>query len=190
MRNRPLPYFTRFVRKENPPDKDFNILVKRYRKGGLKKYIGDDIVRLADVKLEQVCYTDPVSHEKLIWVYVGDSWWCRKRKGGNFEFARMVALVNQSAKKLISINRDVKKNFEVDGLWDCRRHTHHPDPEIIYKDGVRGYIVGCNQFEFLVEWEINGIRSFAVPVNNLCGIDFEFEEDFKKYSKLLKSHLK
>lgn len=178
MKNRSLPYYLRWMHKENPPKDIKKTLIFRFKKGGLKYLLGDDAKKLEGVSLEQIYYTNPLTNEYYAWVYVGDSWWCRKRESpSRYEFGRLVAVFNKKSNTVTEV-------FEIEGLWDVRRHEHKVEPVIIYRGDIKGYIVGFNEYEILVDWEIDGSRSPTTPVSDVDGISFEFNEDLKKYSKL------
>ena len=173
MRKRPLMEFIRFFEKERPPSEIRSKLIRRYNKGGLKEFEPEVKLCLGDVPLGQIVFTDPVCGDRLLWVYVGDCWWCRKhRKCGLFEFSRLVARRND-------------KVGEVVGLWDVRAHGFVAEPEVVYDVvGNKGVIVGFNEFEVVVVWFKDGVRGVGVPVRG--GLRFEFVEDYVKYRGILK----
>lgn len=174
---RPRPYFCQDLRKENPEKKDRNKLISRYKKGGIK-YEKDIIERLHGVNYNYI-FTDPITHEKLKWEYVGEYWWCRYRsKSKKYEFARLYAIITLARNKPV----------QYDGLWDNRRHSFKPMPEVVYRvsDDVKGFIVGYNEFEILVEWVYNGVRQQAITIKDGTAVRFEFTEDYNKYKRILK----
>ena len=70
------------------------------------------------------------------------------------------------------------------GLWDSRIHETKPEPEIVFnKDDKRGVIIGYNEYEIIVEWEINGKRPQTM-VRDIKDIKFKFVEDYNKYLKV------
>ena len=181
MKNRPKEFFIRKIRKEEPLDSERSRLVVRYRKGGLKAFEPDIAPKMVDVSLEQAGTTDPLQHDVRKWIYVGEQWWCRRRvkkKKVYYEFARMVAIRNDETCS------------EIEGLWDSRRHTTKQPPETVYKKGlfISGRIIGYNEWEITVCWDTPGSVCASVsPVRNINEIEFEYEEDFEKYSKIFKN---
>jgi hypothetical protein len=174
MQRRPLDGFIRRFRVEEPPDNLRRKLINRFKRGGLDGFESNIIKVMGDIKLVQVMFTDPITKERLLWKYVGELWWCRQRKDC-YEFSRLVAYVNKSGR----LN-------EVEGLWDARRHVTKQQPVIMYRGDVKGFVVGYNDFEVLVEWynPETGLRSLAEPVRSIDNIRFEFVEDHKKFSKV------
>jgi hypothetical protein len=177
MVRRPRPHYCQDLYKENPIKKDRSKLIKRYKNGGVK-YEEDVQEKMNGVNYSYI-YTDPLTQEKLKWLYVGEYWWCRYRsKSKKYEFARLYAIVTPARNKPI----------KCDGLWDNRRHGFKPLPEIVYRviDNIKGFIIGYNEFEILVEWVYNGVRQQAVTVKDGSTIKFEFVEDYNKYKRILK----
>lgn len=178
MRNRPRDTFLRKFRVEDPPSEIRQDLVRCCLRGGLQAFEPELVGRMCGVSLVQPGTTDPYDHDFKQWVYVGDCWWCRRRcREGviSFEFARLVAIFNRGMCD------------EVDGLWDSARHTTQELPVIVHRVGVPesvGFIVGSNEFEVLVEWEVDGVRSLPEPVRDGALLCFEFVEDFNRYRKI------
>jgi hypothetical protein len=186
MRNKPLPVFTRRFRQEPPPDDKKRALIECYKKGGLRSYELVYMLQMDRVSLKQAVITDPLVGDDLQWIYVGELWWCRKRKPKrgdkrgrtSYEFARLVAL-----------RKKEDNTFEVEGLWDCRRHEHKPEPVIVYKKvdpECKGYIVGRNEYEVLVAWEDRETlrRGVPVPVRSFEELVFEFTNDHDQYEAI------
>jgi len=173
MINRPRPFFLRKMRKEEPDIRYISRLIKNYRKGGLKEFELYIKEQMGNVPLDQIYYTDPYTKEKLVWVYVGDYWWCRKRKE-RYEFARMVAIRNKKDSAI-----------EIVGLWDSRKHETRQEPVIVTHklSNEKGYIVGWNEYEVLIEWIDNRTedRKIATPVKEMDLLEFKFIEDFDKF---------
>lgn len=181
MIHRPKPYFLRKMRQEEPLDSEIEQLKSTYNNGGLKAYEPEVANRLSNIPIEQINYTDPLTKEVLLWVYVGNYWWCRKRKKGKYEFARLVAIKNINSKKL-----------EIYGLWDQRIHETIQKPVTVTKkddSDVKGYIVGWNAYEVMIEWinKETGLRDLAIPVKDRNLIEFEFFEDEKQFRKVFET---
>jgi hypothetical protein len=163
------------MRKEDPPKKDRRRLINIYKSGGVP-FEEDVAIRMGDTRLKQGPTWDPNTGQELWWTYIGDYWWCRKH-GRKYDFARLLAVTYN----------DLEER-EYDGLWDEKRHAPDEFPRIVYKDGQKGYVVEYNKFEILVQWEDEfGRRSLPTSCKTLDGLRFEFEEDEKKFSKLLGS---
>ena len=184
MRRRPKDTYLKWMKKETPPREMRKDLIICYKDGGLKLFESSIAKLMGDIKIDQYQYTDPISGELLIWKYVGDHWWCRKH-GGRYEFARMVALINDSI------------TSEIDGLWDAGKHVNKQEPEIVYRGDQKGCIVGYNEFEVFVDWLVPdgfGVSlkhsGVVVPIRNAENLSFEFEEDFNKYQKIFANILK
>lgn len=170
---RPLPTYTKFIRKEDPPQKDRRKLINIYKSGGVP-FEEEVATRMGDTRLKQGPTWDPNTGQELWWLYIGNYWWCRKH-GRKYDFARLLA---------VSYNDEGERVY--DGLWDERRHAPDEYPPVVYKTGKRGYIVEYNKFEILVQWEDEfGNRSPPRPCRTLEGLRFEFEEDEKKFTRLL-----
>lgn len=173
-RSRP-PYIMK-MRKEPIMDNLKDKMISRYKKGGLKNYEEDVAPRMGKFRIEQIYHVDTETKERLKWVYVGEYWWCRKRKKGNkgifYEFARLVAIEN---------TRGVT-TFQIVGLWDARRHEHKPEPPIVTDTSshITGVITSHNEFEIWVKWE-NGKHE---PISDRARIEFKYIEDNKMYSKI------
>jgi hypothetical protein len=218
MENRALPPYLMKMREEPIPDDLYQEKVSNYRKGGFKKFEPDVAKRMGNVSIEQIYHTDPFTHESLRWLYVGDSWWCRKRniilgedkkkiRKVQYEFARLVAIENKKGRDKIKLARfiaaggDKKKLIEnkggithtVVGLWDTRIHAAKPEPEIVFdKDGKRGVILAYNEYEIIVEWDVEGKKSQSM-IRNIEDLKFKFFEDYRKYLKvfeLIQKHQK
>ena len=81
------------------------------------------------------------------------------------------------------VNKKGTKEFVA--LWDERKHAKDLYPVIVYRDKDKGYVVGHNKFEMLVQWEDEfGHRSIPGPCSSLDGLTFEFEEDHTFFTKL------
>lgn len=179
MEHRPKEFFIRRIRKEEPLDKERRHLIWRYNRGGYTEFEPEVVDKMVGVAIEQAATIDPVQKDERKWVYVGDQWWCRRRKKKKkiyYEFARMVAIRNDKDCNII------------DGLWDSRRHvTKQPLMEVFSADRSRkGYVVGYNEWEVLVQWvEENPLkRGPPVPVMRLEDIVFRYEEDYMKFRKI------
>ena len=135
--------------------------------------------KMGDTRRLQGPTWDARTVEELWWHYIGNYWWCRRR-GRIYEFARMYAA------------KYVDKIRQFDGLWNERRHAPDEHPKIVYRDDAKGfdekgYIVGYNKYEILVQWEDvkSEKRSIETPHSSLVGIRFEYDEDEKYFKKLL-----
>ena len=175
---RPIPIYTKLMHKEDPPKKDRRRLISAYKKGGAK--FEENVKReMGDTRLRQGPTWDPRTGEELWWHYIGSYWWCRRRKNGRYEFARIYAL------KYVD---DVR---QYDGLWNERRHAADGHPKIVYRDGKKGFIVGHNKYEIFVQWEDEfNRRSTETHHSSLSGIRFEYEEDEKYFKRLLEKENK
>ena len=178
MLRRPVDKYVYRLRKEDIPEEMQGEKIKRYNEGGIREYEPEVKPKLDGIPLEQISFTDPLTKDVLKWVYVGDLWWCRKRKKPRiqYEFARVVAYVNDLKKPLA----------EIHGLWNNRIHLTKQKPIIVYRNGMQGYIVGYNDFEVFVQWcdPITGERGIPSPVRSIVDVAFEFVEDFNKYSRV------
>lgn len=192
MRPRPQEEFIRKIRKEEPPDDIRKKLIRIFKSGGLEQFETDLQEKMRDVSFQQVGLPvvklssgklrPPTDTNLVNWIYVGDCWWCRQRKEKKhtyYEFARMVAIYNRG------------KLNEIEGLWDARRHLHKPPPKIVYEKGTRkrGYIVGHNQWELLVDWENSSTQRGTLSPTQFKDLDFEFVEDFEFYGKIFKDKI-
>lgn len=173
---RPKSQYVRKFRKEEPPKAIRAGLVKNYRFKTFEKFEDDNVRKLADVDINQPASASPLTGKVLQWKYVGDLWWCRKV--GKYEFARLVALDYRTG--------------EVNGLWDCRRHDVKSPPVVVRGHDVngkvrKGYISGFNEFEVFVQWE-DEFREVGLPepVRGVSTLEFEYIEDFKKFSKMFR----
>jgi hypothetical protein len=174
MKHRPIDKFIRRFRIEPVPNNLRNKFISRFRCGGLQKFESNVISKMGDVKLIQFVYTDPLSKERLLWKYVGDLWWCRKHND-KYEFSRLVAYVNKPGRM-----------DEIDGLWDAGRHVTKQPLIVVHNGDVKGFVVGYNDFEVLVEWcdKLTGARLLAAPVRSMNDLRFEFIEDHKLFFKV------
>lgn len=186
MKYRPKPFYISMLRKEEPIESNIDKLISIHNKGGVDKFEDDVAVRMGKFRIEQIYYTNPITQEKLKWLYVGNFWWVRKItiqiingkkvKKVKYEFARLMAYENK--------NGPVEN---IVGLWDARIHELKVEPIVVYEksSGRAGVIVSYNDFEVVVEWEVDGIRSqtFVRDINDL---EFKFTEDFKKFCKVFK----
>jgi hypothetical protein len=175
------------MRKDDPSEKDIDRLKRVYKDGGVKEFEPDIKIRMGDIKIEQYFHTDPYTHEKVKWTYVGNYWWCRRRRfsvkdtGLNeyhkvreekYEFARIMAVINKHGVE------------QLDGLWDTRRHSFREPPERVLILGKKAVIVGNNEWEVLVAPVIGGVPGVAIPIRKLDDLEFEFVEDYNKYKKI------
>lgn len=188
MINRPRPTYLMKMRKDEPSDMDVEGLIRTYKDGGVEVFEPDVKIRMGDLRIEQYFHTDPYTHEKIKWTYVGNYWWCRRRRFGvkddgskyrkvreeKFEFARLMAVVNAHGVE------------QLDGLWDARRHSFREPPERVLIFGRKAVVVGHNEWEVLVAPLVGGEPGVAVPVKKLCDLEFEFVDDFNKYSKIFR----
>jgi hypothetical protein len=187
MINRPRPTYLMKMRKDEPHEKDVEELKRIYKCGGVKEFEPDVMIRMGDIKIEQYFHTDPYTHEKVKWTYVGNYWWCRRRRfsvkdtGPNeyhrvreekYEFARIMAVVNANGIE------------QLDGLWDARRHVFREPPERVLILGKKAVIVGHNEWEVFVAPLIGGDPGSPIPIKKLSDLEFEFVEDYNKYKKI------
>ena len=176
---RPKPFFLQKMRREEPDQRMLTILIKKYEKGGLPEFEPEVAVQMGNVPIDQIYYTDPFTKEKLIWKYVGEYWWCRKRKNKTYEFARLMAISNKNSSIV-----------EIVGLWDKRKHETKQEGVIIkHKEtGEYGHIVGWNEYEVLIEWinKDTEERELARPFHNFDLLDFKFIEDYNHFKKIFK----
>ena len=169
------PYIMK-MRQEPIMDNLKKKMISRYNRGGLKEYEADVAPKMGKFRIEQIYHVDTVTKERLKWIYVGDFWWCRKRKKGKkgifYEFARLVAIENTRG-------GDVQMIF---GLWDAGKHEHKPElPTVIdTSSNITGVVTGHNEFEIWVKWS-DGRHE---PVADRGRVEFKFFEDHKKYSKI------
>jgi hypothetical protein len=177
MIHRPKPYFLRKMRKEEPEENLIPNLIKKYKKGGLPKFEPEVAVQMGDVPLDQIYYTDPITKEVLIWKYVGNYWWCRKRKGNKYEFARLMAISNKNS-----------STVEIVGLWDVRKHDTKQESVVIKHkiSGQRGCIVAWNEYEVLIEWidNVTEVRALARPCRDFDLLEFKYIEDHNKFKTI------
>jgi len=170
MRKRPTNTFLCVMRKEDPSDK--KKMIDIFKKGGMqiennwKCFFGD-----MKNTFPYVAETSKNKAEYGNWLYVGETWWCRKTK--KYEFARLVAVE--------------KKDNKISGLWDVRRHNPSKPLCWVYKEGKRGVIISHNSYEINVSWESSIGRNIIELLHSLDGVTFEFEEDFRKYTKIASS---
>jgi hypothetical protein len=183
MQNRPRELYTRTFKKDDPPTKDRRKFVPRLKQGGLKEYEPEVAPWLEGVSLNQPAVTSATDKDQMQWIYVGNFWWGRvrtKKEGKKkvwYEFSRIMAVIQVG-----------KLTLQYDGLWNARRHQFKPSPVIVYKASdprCRGYIVGNNEWEVWVEWEVGGTgrRSLPEPIRDIQKLVFEYYEDFNRYSK-------
>lgn len=187
MQNRPRELYIRTFKKDDPPEKDRRKFIFRLKQGGLKEYEPEVVSWLEGVTLNQPIITSAIDKDQMQWIYVGNFWWGRARtkKEGKkkvwYEFSRLMAVY-------IGETRLGDKVTQFDGLWNARRYSFRPPPVIVYKASdprCKGYIVGNNAWEVLVEWEDSGTRkrSLPHPVRDIKELVFEYREDFNRYSK-------
>ncbi len=169
MRKRPTNTFLCVMRKEEPSER--RKLINVFKKGGIE--IEDhwkEHLRGIGKTFPYVAETSKSKGEYGHWLYVGGTWWCRKTT--KYEFARLVAV------------ETVNEKESVNGLWDARRHNASKPPYWVYKQGKRGVIIGHNKYEITISWESSTGRNILESVCSLDDIIFEFEEDFRKYTKI------
>ena len=149
-------------------------LVHRYREGGVqfelevKKNMGPISTKWAGGM--------DIRGRMLIWVYVGDNWWAMK-KSNKYLFGRMYAVENDI--------KTVDRIFE--GLWNELRHGKGEYPCIVYSLlGRRGYIVGYNKWEILVQWEDEFMNRGLSEPTEFDFLKFEYEQDYKKFKRMFK----
>ncbi len=178
MRYRTNQFFLQQMYKEPAPDNIRLKLIQRYKKGGLDHFEDEWVNRMAGININQPLINDPITKDRLKWVYVGDSWWCRKRnkvlsgkkiiKKPHYEFGRFVAISNKGTKN------------EINGLWNSVIHCTTPEPIIVYFGDQKGRIIGRNEFEVYVK--IGDGPVFPTKDINLW--TFEFYDDFEEYKKI------
>jgi len=181
MEYRSKPYYLMRMRKEPVPEDIKGKLVSIYEDGGLKEFEKDIAPRMGKLPVEQIYYTDPITHENLKWIYVGDFWWCRKRniiiedgkkrRKKQYEFARLMAIMNR--KNPIDL---------IMGLWDARIHEFKKDPIIVFKGDRKGVIVEYNEFEVVVQW-CDDPKSRSL-IREIDEISFKYMEDFKLFKRV------
>jgi len=175
MQRRPRELFVPRMRPEEPYKEDRKRLISRYKKGGVD-FEGDFVDKIGRFPTSWFVFTSPDTGEELQWKYVGEGWWCRSREKPrrSYEFARIVALVNYGD--------DVNK---IDGLWDERRHKVKQPPVLVRSGDRKGVVVGRNAYEVFVQWFMSdGSRSPSESFTEIDRLEFEFEEDFREYSKI------
>jgi len=166
MRKRPTNIFLCVMRKEEPSDRQK--LINIFKKGGIEiEEWWKEHLKGIKKTFPYVAETSKNKGEYGYWLYVGETWWCRHTK--KYEFARLVAVENKK---------------DVNGLWDARRHSASKPPCWVYKEGKRGIIIGHNKHEITISWESSTGRNILESVYSLEGVTFEFEEDFRKYTKI------
>ena len=193
MRPRPQDDFIRKIRKEEPTDNIRKKLIRTFKDGGVTEFEKDLQEKMWDVSMSQVGLpvikttagklVPPTDPNLIKWIYVGECWWCRQRKQKTriyYEFARMVAIYNRGERN------------EVEGLWDARRHAPKPPPVIVYDKNtkLRGFVVGYNHWELLVDWENSSAqRGGVLAAVRFVDVGFEFLEDYEFYKKVFKDKL-
>ena len=174
-KRRLLPAYVKTMNIDEPSTSERRKLSKAFRKGGVE-FEPEIAPKMGDMGKTWGTSIDLQSKKFLQWTYVGDHWWARKRSG-KYEFGKVVARENKP--------NTVK--LDIVGLWDDRRHKHDPDPVIVYRESQKGYIVGHNEYELLVQWEDEyGIRSMPKAFSKIGELKFEYEQDYKHFNKLFK----
>lgn len=171
MRKRPINTFLCVMRQEEPSES--RKLINTFKRGGIEiEECWKEHLRGINKTFPYVAETGKNKGEYGNWLYVGNTWWCRKTK--KYEFARLVAIEKVGEKEIIN------------GLWDTRKHSISKPPCWVYKEGKRGIIVGYNKYEIVISWESSTGRNIFLleSMKSLDGVTFEFEEDFRKYIKI------
>lgn len=165
MSRRPLPQHFKRMRKEEPDNR--RKLIRIYYRGGVNIEF-ENIEKIGNRNQ----WGGSIKNKKLVhWLYLGDLWWGRK-VGNKFEFGRLMAIENNPKSNIIKY---------VD-LWDERQHGLWPKLIIVHRDNQKGIVVEHNKFEMSVRWDGS---STPERINNLSGIRFEYDEDYKFFKKLL-----
>lgn len=186
MENRLRDIFLRKMRIEEPLKSERGRLLSRFKRGGLKEFEYKMLDKMEGISFNQAVSVDPIQRDQLAWTYVGEAWWCRKRKDKKskrfrYEFARFVAIRNDETCSII------------EGIWDSRRHITRQPPEVV--ELIKGpaiclgcscYICGYNQHEVSVHCSRRdtGVFVGVAYIKNFEDIKFKYIEDYEKYSKI------
>lgn len=169
---RPKDKFLKFMAKIIKPPEKRREYIRRCIDGGVR-FEEEYLEMMGDTK-SPFGYTWDADHKvPLTWIYVGDLWWCRRR-ANRYEFGQLMAIKNVKSSKVV-----------YDGLWDDRKHRIEKESVILFRGTEKGYVVGWNKYELIVQWGENGIRSTQEPLKSLDGIVFKYDEDDRYYRKLL-----
>ena len=180
MNKRPVaPAYIKIMRKEEPGVSERKKLMSRYRKGGLE-LDPETSRKLGETSNNWGTSLDTRSRKFIEWIYVGDNWWAKKRSG-RYEFGKMVAAEN-----------DLKaKNPRIVALWDQAKYGEDDHPVIVHNSGRKGYVVGYNKFEMLIQWEDEfGNRDIPEAFSRVDELRFEYSQDHKFFSKLFKRRVR
>lgn len=183
MQSRPKQAYIKWLMREEPSQDIRGRLIRNFIDGGIQiepeflPYLGNIATSQLGVARHYKRVTLKSAASMMMWLYVGDLFWCRKNKD-KYEFVRYVAVENK------------KNTNKVVGVWDERIHATKQLGVIVYDGNRKGYIVGYNEWEVQVQWEDNGVRSISVPVRDVGSLRFQFEDDSRKYLPIFSNILK
>jgi len=195
MEHRPTQYYDKCLRLDSPTDSEKKVLLRRFKRGGLKKMDEEGLRKLGLMPLRNksiIVFRDKkkvdfdgtlgglkkavddtigkvpswaLPGSVVEWIYVGDLWWCRK-VNSEFEFARYVAVTRISGKE------------DLHGLWNKQIHEFKAPPVIVYKGGEEGVVIGYNSNGLSVKFK-GGFTN--IPFSD---VTFKYQEDYDKYRRL------
>ena len=151
------------MRQEEPDEGDRLKYVRAHKENGVQ--FEDDVrEELGDIEMPWGPIIDTRTTELIKWIYVGDHWWCRRNKG-KYGFGRMWAM-DESGEHI--------------ELWDRRKYTYEPDKAVVYKEGIKGVIVGYNKYEILVLFDGENVRESC----QYSDLKFEYADDYRKFRRM------
>lgn len=144
-------------------------LINNYKSGGIN-FEDNILIKMGNLKNIFYSIIDR-SNGIHKWLYVGDSWWCRKLKS-KYEFGRLYAIPNE------------KGRLNEMELWDASRHAYIVEPEVVFYNNRDGVIVGYNGIDLYIKFK-DSISS-ELFIGDVCDLKFKFYEDYMKYSRMFK----